>query len=305
MKLLLIRIASMLACHCRRTFSHRIGRARIAKESEFYFRFDLRIVAHTSCRMLDIAPRIRSKDVAPLPAAERIAYLRHTIDGPIVFTHGFGIEGQLIFHWVCEQGLDVDVLTLDTGRLFPETYTLWAETERRYGRRIRAIYPNGVALERLVARQGIDGIYESKQARNACCDVRKTKPLDRALVGAAAWITGLRADQNDNRRDGGFTSFDGTRGLLKFNPLYDWTREAVLAEARRLNVPINSLHAKGFVSIGCAPCTRAIRPGEPERNGRWWWENDNRRECGLHLPRNRSAEDTLRRDPVEMSAGCG
>jgi phosphoadenosine phosphosulfate reductase len=255
--------------------------------------------------MLDIAPRIRSELVVALPPAERIACLRRAIDGPIIFTHGFGVEGQLILHWICERNIDIDVVTLDTGRLFPETYALWAETERRYGRRIRAIYPDRAALERLVAKQGIDGIYQSKPARLACCDVRKTKPLDRALQGAAAWITGLRADQNANRRDAGLASFDGARGLLKFNPLYDWTRDAVLAEAKRCDVPINSLHAKGFASIGCAPCTRAIRPGEPERNGRWWWENDGARECGLHMPRSRVTKDNLRRDHVEMSAGCG
>src|SRR5664279_5285344 len=149
--------------------------------------------------MLDRTSRIRSDDVSALPAAERLAYLRRAIDGSIVFTHGFGIEGQLIFHWICEANVDIDVVTLDTGRLFPETYALWAETERRYGRRIRAIYPNNRALENLVARQGIDGIYESKQARTACCDVRKVRPLDRALAGAAAWITGFRADQNEVR----------------------------------------------------------------------------------------------------------
>jgi len=255
--------------------------------------------------MLDIAPRIRSEDVAALPAAERIAYLRRAIDGAIVFTHGFGIEGQLIFHWICERDLDIDVVTLDTGRLFPETYQLWAQTERHYGRRIRAIYPNRAALERLVATQGIDGIYESKRAREACCDVRKSKPLDRALSGAAAWITGLRADQNANRRDAGLTGFDLSRGVLKFNPLYDWTRDAALEEVRRLEVPISSLHAKGFASIGCAPCTRALRPGEPERNGRWWWEQDGSKECGLHLPRARVAKNNLRRDPIATSAGCG
>jgi 3'-phosphoadenosine 5'-phosphosulfate sulfotransferase (PAPS reductase)/FAD synthetase len=165
-------------------------------KSEFHFRFDLGVAVHVKCGMLDVTQRIRSEDVAALPAAERLAFLRRTIDGPIVFTHGFGIEGQLIFHWICERGLDIEVVTLDTGRLFPETYTLWAETERRYRRRIRAIYPSRGALERLVAKQGINGIYESKQARTACCEVRKTRPLDRALAGAAAWITGLRADQN-------------------------------------------------------------------------------------------------------------
>jgi phosphoadenosine phosphosulfate reductase len=259
--------------------------------------------------MLDVTAKIKADDFASLKADERLVQLRRVIGGPIVFTHGFGVEGQLIFHWICERDLDIDVVTLDTGRLFPETYTLWAETERRYGRRIRAIYPNGAALERLVAKQGIDGIYESQKARMACCDVRKTRPLDRALEGASAWITGLRADQNENRRDAGLVGFDVSRGLIKFNPLHDWTREKVLAEVRKHNIPINSLHAKGFASIGCAPCTRALRPGEPERNGRWWWEKDDARECGLHLPRKspskRAVKDDLRLDHVEMGADCG
>jgi phosphoadenosine phosphosulfate reductase len=258
-------------------------------KNEFYFGFDVLMALRIECGMLDVTQRIRGDEAAALPAAERLAFLRRAIDGSIVFTHGFGVEGQLIFHWICEQGLDIDVVTLDTGRLFPETYTLWAETERRYGRRIRAIYPNTAALERLVARQGIDGIYDSKEAREACCFVRKTKPLDRALAGASAWVTGLRGDQNANRHEAGLTGFDASRGVLKFNPLYDWSREAVLAEARRAGVPINALHDKGFVSIGCAPCTRAIKPGEPERNGRWWWEQDGHSECGLHLPRKRVA----------------
>lgn len=235
--------------------------------------------------MLDVTQRVRSEDVAALAPPDRLAFLRNAVDGTIVFTHGFGIEGQLIFHWICERGLDVDTVTLDTGRLFPETYVLWAATERRYARRIRAIYPNHASLERLVARQGIDGVYDSKETREACCSVRKTKPLDRALAGASAWITGVRGDQNANRHEAGFVGLDASRGILKLNPLYDWTRDQVVAEARRNGVPVNPLHDKGFVSIGCAPCTRPIKPGEPERNGRWWWENDARRECGLHLPR--------------------
>lgn len=253
--------------------------------------------------MLDVTTRIRGEDVAALAAADRLAFLRDRIEGPIVFTHGFGIEGQLIFHWLCERGLDIDTVTLDTGRLFPETYTLWAATERRYGRRIRAFYPNRASVERLVARQGIDGIYDSKKAREACCTVRKTKPLDRALAGASAWITGLRGDQNANRHEAGFVAFDASRGILKFNPLFDWTRDQVLAEARRLGVPINALHDKGFVSIGCAPCTRAIKPGEPERNGRWWWENDTHRECGLHLPRQRAGRRADADKPAPVNAG--
>jgi phosphoadenosine phosphosulfate reductase len=240
-----------------------------------------------------------------LPPPERISYLRQHLDGLIVFTHGFGIEGQLIFHWICERDLAIDVVTLDTGRLFPETYALWAETERRYGRRVRAIYPDRDALEWLVNKQGIDGIYESKAARMACCDVRKNRPLDRALNNAKAWITGLRADQTVLRRDAGLIGFDASRGLIKFNPLADWTREQVMAAVRADNIPINPLHEKGFASIGCAPCTRAIKPGEPERNGRWWWEQEGTCECGLHLSRKRAARDELRRDHVEISAGCG
>ncbi|HXD46804.1 MAG TPA: phosphoadenylyl-sulfate reductase [Pseudolabrys sp.] len=230
--------------------------------------------------------------LSPLHPAERLAELRRALSGRIVFTHGFGVEGQLIFHWLNERGLDIDVVTLDTGRLFPETYALWAETERRYGRRIRAIYPESAALEAMVARHGIDGFYESKQARYACCNVRKVKPLDSALEGAAAWITGARADQTETRRAGGFVSFDAGRHLIKFNPLFDWTRDDVLAAVKVADVPVNALHEKGFVSIGCAPCTRAIAPGEPERNGRWWWETSGEKECGLHLPRAAAARET-------------
>jgi phosphoadenosine phosphosulfate reductase len=226
-----------------------------------------------------------AKAMAKLSPPDRLAWLRDALDGPIVFAHGFGIEGQVIFHWICERELDIDVVTLDTGRLFPETYALWSETEQRYGRRIRAVYPNQAALESLVARQGIDGFYDSKEAREACCGVRKTRPLDRALAGAQAWITGARADQTAVRQEAGLIGFDDSRGLIKFNPLFDWTREAVLAVAQAGRVPINALHAKGFASIGCAPCTRAVAPGEPERNGRWWWEQESSRECGLHLPR--------------------
>lgn len=228
---------------------------------------------------------IAGDEIARLSPAARMAFLRRSIAGPIVFTHGFGIEGQLLFHWIAERDLDIDVVALDTARLFPETYDLWQRTEHRYGRRIRAIYPDGAELERMVAKQGINGFYDSKKARETCCDVRKTRPIDLALENAAGWITGLRADQNANRRKGGLIGFDGARGLIKLNPLYDCTRAAVLAAVTQNDVPINSLHSQGFASIGCAPCTRAIAPGEPERNGRWWWENNSSRECGLHLPR--------------------
>ncbi|HET7848867.1 MAG TPA: phosphoadenylyl-sulfate reductase [Pseudolabrys sp.] len=253
-----------------------------------------------------LASKAKNLDAAlkELSPAERMARLRRELKGPIVFTLGFGIEGQVLFHWICERGIDIDVVTLDTGRLFPETYALWAETERRYGRKIRPIYPDHAALERLVAKQGIDGFYDSKRAREACCDVRKARPLDRALAGASAWIAGLRADQSPERRDAGLVSVDASRKTIKVNPLFDWSRDAVMAVAKANRIPINPLHAKGFASIGCAPCTRAIAPGEPERNGRWWWENDSSRECGLHRPRRAGRAASEPAEPA-MFAGCG
>ena len=156
------------------------------------------------------------------------------------------------------------------------------ETERRYGRRIRAIYPRQDALEALIATKGINGFYQAREARLACCDVRKIEPLARALAGAGAWITGLRADQSAHRRGVRLVEADHDRSLLKFSPLYDHVRNAVQDFAREHAVPLNPLHERGFLSIGCAPCTRAVRPGEPERAGRWWWEDDGRKECGLH-----------------------
>jgi len=217
--------------------------------------------------------------------AERLRRLRGAVGGRIVLTTGFGIEGQVLFHLIAENDLEIDVITLDTGRLFPETYALWAETEQRYGRRIAAIYPDAGRLEALVARQGVNGFYESLDARQACCQVRKVEPLARALAGATAWVTGMRADQSRFRGGTPLAAFGAARGTLKFNPLFDWSRDSVLAFAQEHDVPVNPLHEAGYLSIGCAPCTRAVQPGEPERAGRWWWEAETRKECGLHLDR--------------------
>ncbi len=220
-----------------------------------------------------------------LPPPERIATLRREIAGRIIFTTSFGLEDQAILHWIARSGLDIDVVTLDTGRLFPETYELWAETENRYGIRVQAVYPHNTDLEALVLRQGINGLYQSKEARTACCHVRKVGPLNRALAGAQAWITGLRGDQSAHRAEIGVLELDPERGLLKLNPLFDWTRDALLTFAKEHAVPINPLHLKGFASIGCAPCTRPILQGQPERAGRWWWEQEAKKECGLHTQR--------------------
>jgi phosphoadenosine phosphosulfate reductase len=227
--------------------------------------------------------------LASLSPAERLARFRGETDGRIVFTTSFGLEDQVILHLIAEHAIDIEIATLDTGRLFRETYELWAETERRYGRRIRAIYPQNQSLEALVEKQGISGFYASRDARLACCHVRKVEPLNRALAGAAAWVVGLRADQSSQREATRLVAVDERR-LLKLSPLFDWTREAVQTFVAANKVPVNPLHAAGFASIGCAPCTRAIAPGEPERAGRWWWEDDNKKECGLHTaPERRTA----------------
>ncbi|MGE3150169.1 MAG: phosphoadenylyl-sulfate reductase [Pseudorhodoplanes sp.] len=221
-------------------------------------------------------------DVQDLAPADRLAHLRSQLRGRIVLTTSFGIEDQVILHFAHARGLAIDVVTLDTGRLFPETYALWAETERRYGHRIQAIYPKDDRLAVLVHEHGINGFYDSVEARIACCQVRKVEPLGRALAGAKGWITGLRADQSRDRVGAGIVSVDAHHRVIKFNPLFDWTRDMVVDFARAHDVPVNPLHDQGFVSIGCAPCTRAIAPGEPERAGRWWWEESGKKECGLH-----------------------
>ena len=232
----------------------------------------------------DLVKELAAK-LASLSASDRLVYVCDVIPGPIVLTTSFGLEDQVITHLLSERGLRIEVVTIDTGRLFPETYALWAATERRYGRRVRAVYPRQGDLEALIDAQGINGFYDSVEARRCCCRVRKIEPLGRAVAGASGWITGLRADQSLNRMDAGLASNDGIHRLIKVNPLFDWTRDAAEDFVQRNNVPINPLHERGFVSIGCAPCTRAIHPGEAERAGRWWWEDDTQKECGLHLRR--------------------
>jgi phosphoadenosine phosphosulfate reductase len=223
---------------------------------------------------------------AGLDPVRRMRLLRHEVDGDLVFTTSFGLEDQALTHLIMEADIGVRFVTLDTGRLFPETYQVWASTEQRYGIGIRGVYPETSAIERLVTEQGINGFYTSKAAREACCAVRKLVPLGRALDGAAGWITGLRADQSDLRRGMRFVSDQSDPPLLKANPLFDWSRSQVssLVEAER--IPNNPLHQQGFLSIGCAPCTRAVSPGESERSGRWWWETDGHAECGLHMDAN-------------------
>jgi len=218
-----------------------------------------------------------------LDLAERLIFLYRNIHRSMVLTTSFGLEDQALTHLIVEAAIDCRFVTLDTGRLFPETHAVWAATERRYGIRVQAFYPDAGALEKLVHENGINGFYNSARARHACCAVRKVEPLGRALRGASVWLTGLRADQSGNRQGLDFVTIDAKHRLLKVNPLLDWSRDQVAELVRDADVPYNALHDQGFLSIGCAPCTRAVARGEPERAGRWWWETDQTRECGLHL----------------------
>ena len=215
--------------------------------------------------------------------AARLTGAAAAAHGRLVFTTSFGLEDQVLTHFIIAAGLPVEIVTLDTDRLFPEVHALWKETEAHFGVRILPFYPRHDAVEGFVSTHGLDGFYTSREARKACCDIRKVEPLGRALAGADIWITGLRADQSAARGGVRFAEAEAARGLIKLSPLLDWSRDRTLAFARANGVPLNPLHEKGFVSIGCQPCTRAIRPGEHERAGRWWWEDDAAKECGLHV----------------------
>jgi phosphoadenosine phosphosulfate reductase len=236
----------------------------------------------------DLAPLTRQADdlasrAPALGLAQRLRHLRDLVPGRILLTTGFGLEAQAITHTIFENELPIDVVTLDTGRLFPETHAVWAATEARYGRRIRGISPDHEQVEAFVEREGIDGIRNSVAARRTCCHIRKVEPLGRALAGAAAWITGVRGDQSSTRAEMPYATVDATRALIKVNPLIDWSRDRVVDYVSAHRIPYNALHDRGFVSIGCAPCTRAVALGEPERAGRWWWEQESQKECGLHV----------------------
>lgn len=206
------------------------------------------------------------------------------LGGRVVFTTSLGIEDQVITHAIGTERLAISVATLETGRLFAQTVALIGETENRYGITIHRFFPVKEDVDAYVAQYGINGFYDSVEARHACCGVRKVRPLARALEGAGIWVTGLRRGQSGNRADTPFAEFDAERGLIKVNPLADWDIDRIRAYVASEAIPVNPLHERGYPSIGCEPCTRAIKPGEPERAGRWWWENDEKRECGLHVP---------------------
>lgn len=237
--------------------------------------------------LTNIAGELNSK-FARLTVLERLEAVAKSFPKGCVFTTSFGLEDQVLTHFIAQNRLAIKIVTLDTGRLFPQTYSLWQETEEKYGIRIKAKYPQSEGLEALIDDQSINGFYFSPDMRKQCCFTRKIEPLGRALMGQQLWITGLRGDQSAARHDLAFVSFDGGYNLIKANPLYDMSRNDLVLIAQQNDIPINSLHKEGFLSIGCAPCTRAIRAGEEERAGRWWWETETARECGLHVQNSHS-----------------
>jgi phosphoadenosine phosphosulfate reductase len=213
---------------------------------------------------------------------EALRALADNYPGKVVFSTSLGYEDQVISHFIFSNNLPIKVFTLDTGRLFNETYSVLNSTLERYKTPIKVMYPQTEALEKLVTEKGPISFYESIENRKECCFIRKVEPLKRALASNEIWITGIRADQSDNRQSMDNVEWDEANKITKYHPILDWTLNDVKKYIFNHNIPYNALHDKGFVSIGCAPCTRAIKEGEDFRAGRWWWEQNDKKECGLH-----------------------
>ena len=214
---------------------------------------------------------------------EALAFLVSEYKNKVVFSTSFGQEDQVITAIIAKNDLKINIFTLDTGRLFQETYDVFHKTIKKYKNEIKTYFPETVAVEDLLNKKGPNSFYESVENRKECCYIRKVAPLTKALDGNEIWITGLRAEQSENRNDLAFFEYDAHFKIIKFNPLLKWTLQEVQNYIDENNVPQNALHKQGFISIGCAPCTRAILPGEDIRAGRWWWESSHK-ECGLHSP---------------------
>ena len=201
---------------------------------------------------------------------------------PVAFASSFGAEDMVVLDLIARAALPIRVFTLDTGRLPQETHDLIDRARARYRIPIELYVPRSDRVQAFVREHGTNAFYESIELRQQCCTLRKSEPLARALAGAGAWITGLRRAQSVTRQDVGVYGFDEVHGLLKINPLADWSEDDVWTYLREHRVPWNALHDRGYPSIGCAPCTRAVQPGEDIRAGRWWWERPDQKECGLH-----------------------
>ncbi|HMI03682.1 MAG TPA: phosphoadenylyl-sulfate reductase [Pedobacter sp.] len=228
-------------------------------------------------KLEEIAEKIRGLD--PVDALKHFAA---QYPGQIVFSTSFGWEDQVITHMIFANDIPIEVFTLETGRLFPETYYVWNRTLEIYNKPIKAYFPQAEAVQAMVNKKGPSSFYESVENRKECCGIRKVEPLKRALNGNKLWVTGIRSEQSLNRHDMTDLEWDEQNQMVKFHPIFYWSLDEVKAYIKKNNIVYNTLHDKGFPSIGCAPCTRAVREGEDFRAGRWWWEDQSKKECGLH-----------------------
>jgi phosphoadenosine phosphosulfate reductase len=202
---------------------------------------------------------------------------------PVTFANSLGAEDMVLTDLIAKYQPDIEIFSLDTGRLPQETYDLMQQVRNHYNVPLKIYFPDNAAVENYVALNGVNGFYESEELRKGCCHIRKVEPLKRALSGKRAWVTGMRRDQAVTRGNLEVSSFDADHGMQKINPLLDWSNAEVWEYLKLNQVPYNKLHDRFYPSIGCAPCTRAVTPGEDIRAGRWWWENPENKECGLHL----------------------
>jgi phosphoadenosine phosphosulfate reductase len=226
----------------------------------------------------ELSSRLEGKSVI-----DSLKELAGTYPGKVIFTTSLGIEDQVITHLIFRNEIPIEVVTLDTGRLFPETYHVLAETVLKYRKKINLYFPDHDGVERLVTEKGPFSFYESKENRLECCHIRKVIPLNRAIIGKSVWITGIRSEQSDNRSGMGNLEYDDIKKIIKFHPLFYWTLSEVETFLKNNDVPFNALHDKGYLSIGCEPCTRPVTKGQDFRSGRWWWETDSNKECGCHV----------------------
>ena len=222
-------------------------------------------------------------DLIGADARSIIQYIDDKFAEKAVFSTSFGIEDQVLTHMLAQEKAKVSIFTLDTGRLFPETYYVWNRTLDLYKLKIKAYYPITDAVEQLLEQKGPSSFYNSVEDRKECCYIRKIEPLKRAIAGYQVWVTGIRAEQSQNRDQMEFVEWDDVNQIIKIHPLYNWTLQDVEKYLKDNFVPYNPLHDKGFISIGCQPCTRAVQEGEDFRAGRWWWEDKSKKECGLHV----------------------
>ena len=202
--------------------------------------------------------------------------------GSVVFSSSLSVEDQLITYLIAHRRLEISLFTLDTGRLFQETYDLLDITEKKYGIKMAVFFPEASQVEEMVNHKGVNLFYESVENRKLCCHIRKIEPLKRALKGMSVWVTGLRREQSVTRKDLKLVEWDQNHAIVKLNPLLEMTQAELWAHIEINHIPVNPLHHQGYPSIGCYPCTRAIAPGEDVRAGRWWWELPQYKECGLH-----------------------